>query len=71
MPEVTSNEVGSGRWSADLRTTTHGVVHVRADDWGGLGLGQGWACARDHLAVIAEQIVKVRGERAEFFGSGP
>jgi acyl-homoserine-lactone acylase len=66
-----TNEVGSGRWSADLRTTTHGVVHVRADDWGGLGLGQGWACARDHLAVVAEQIVKVRGERAKFFGPGP
>ena len=44
MSTTGTNEVGSGRWTADLRTTTHGVVHVRAEDWGGLGLGQGWAC---------------------------
>ncbi|MFZ4519018.1 MAG: penicillin acylase family protein [Microthrixaceae bacterium] len=55
---------------AEIRVTTHGVPHVRADDWAGLGYGQGWACARDHLPAIADQIVKVRGERARFHGPG-
>jgi acyl-homoserine-lactone acylase len=44
---------------------------VRAADWGGLGFGQGWACARDHLPVLADQFVKVRGERARWHGAGP
>ena len=62
---------GDGRYEADLRFTTHGVAHVRAGDWGSLGFGQGWACARDHLPTIADQIVKVRSERARFHGPGP
>ncbi|MEO6987483.1 MAG: penicillin acylase family protein [Aquihabitans sp.] len=58
------------RYAADIRWTTHGVAHIRADDWGGLGYGQGYACARDHLPTIADQIVKVRSERAAFHGPG-
>ncbi len=61
---------GDGTYDADLRFTTHGVVHVRAADWGSLGFGQGWACARDHLPTIADQVVKVRSERARFHGPG-
>lgn len=57
--------------SADIRFTTHGVAHIRADSWADLGYGQGWACARDHLPTIADQIVKVRSERARFHGAGP
>ena len=57
-------------YEADIRWTTHGVAHIRAGDWGGLGYGQGWAIAGDHLPTIADQIVKVRSERARFFGPG-
>ena len=58
-------------YEADIRYTTHGVPHIRAANWGGLGYGQGWACARDYLPVIADQIVKVRSERSKYFGPGP
>ncbi len=58
-------------YRADIRWTTHGVAHIEADDWGGLGFGQGWACARDHLPTLADQIVKVRSERSLFHGAGP
>ena len=61
---------GTHRYEADIRWTTHGVAHIRADDWGGLGFGQGWACARDQLPAIADQVVKVRSERALHFGRG-
>lgn len=61
---------GNGRYAADIRWTTHGVAHVKADTWGGLGFGQGYACARDHLPTIADQIVKVRSERARYHGPG-
>ncbi|MBK6857317.1 MAG: penicillin acylase family protein [Microthrixaceae bacterium] len=57
-------------FDADIRWTTHGVAHIRAADWASLGFGQGWACARDHLPTIADQIVKVRGERALHLGPG-
>ena len=57
-------------YRARIRFTTHGVAHVDADDWGSLGYGQGWACARDHLGTILDQIVKVRGERAAHWGPG-
>lgn len=60
-----------GKHDADIRWTTHGVAHIRAHDWGGLGYGQGWACARDNLATILDMAVKVRSERARFHGPGP
>ena len=61
---------GTGRYEADIRWTTHGVPHITAGDWGSLGFGQGYACARDHLPTIADQLVKVRSERARWFGRG-
>lgn len=67
----TSQQQGHGRYAADIRWTTHGVAHIRADTWASLGFGQGWACARDHLPTIADQIVKVRSERARYHGPGP
>jgi len=37
---------------------------------GDVAFGQGYACAADHLATLADQVVKVRSERASFFGRG-
>jgi acyl-homoserine-lactone acylase len=64
-------EMAGRSYEADVRWTEHGVAHIRAEDWGGLGFGHAWACARDHLPTIADQIVKVRSERALFHGPGP
>jgi len=55
---------------ATVRWTSDGVPHVRADDWAGLGFGQGYAMAKLHVCVLADQIVRVRGERARYFGPG-
>ena len=60
-----------GSYEADIRWTTHGVAHIRADDWGSLGYGQGWASAHDNLGTILDSAVKVRSERARFHGPGP
>ena len=57
-------------FDAEIRWTTHGVAHVRAADWASLGYGQGFACARDHLPTIADQITKVRSERSLHLGPG-
>lgn len=54
-----------------MRWTGDGVPHVVADDLASAGYGQGYAFASLHVCAFAEQIVKVRGERARFFGPGP
>ncbi len=58
------------RYSAEIRRTSHGIPHITAKDMGGLGFGEGYAFAQDHLCSLADQVVKARGERARFFGAG-
>jgi acyl-homoserine-lactone acylase len=58
------------RYSAEIRSTSHGVPHITAKDMGSLGFGEGYAFAQDHLCSLADQVVKVRGERARYFGPG-
>ena len=55
---------------AVVRWTSDGVPHVTADDFGSLGFGQGYAAAALHLCAIEDQVVRVRSERAKFFGPG-
>ncbi len=54
--------------SADIRRTSFGVPHIRANDERGLGLGIGYAYAQDNLCLLANEVVTVNGERARFFG---
>ncbi len=58
------------RYEAEIRRTSHGIAHITAKNYGSLGFGDGYALAQDHLCTLADQIVKVRGERARFFGAG-
>ena len=57
-----------GGLDATIRRTAHGIPHIEAKDFAGLGYGYGYAFAEDDLCVIAEQYVTVRGERSRFFG---
>ncbi len=57
-------------YHATIRRTAHGVAHIVAQDIGSAGFGQGYALAQDHGCTLAEQVLKVRSERAKFFGSG-
>ncbi|PKH13753.1 acylase [Pseudomonas fluorescens] len=54
--------------SAQIRRTTYGVPHIRANDERGLGFGIGYAYAQDNLCLLANEIVTVNGQRARFFG---
>ncbi|NRR34223.1 penicillin acylase family protein [Oxalobacteraceae bacterium] len=51
-----------------LRRTADGIVHVRAPDWRGLGLGAGYAQAQDALCTLADAFVTFEGKRSYFFG---
>ncbi|MCB5909713.1 penicillin acylase family protein [Streptomyces pinistramenti] len=61
-------EVG---YRAEIRRTTYGIPHIRAASLGSVAFGQGWAYAQDRLCDLADQVVKVRGERARWLGPGP
>ena len=51
-----------------IRRTAHGIPHILADDWRGLGQGYGYAFAQDNLCVMADTYVTVRAERSRYFG---
>jgi acyl-homoserine-lactone acylase len=57
-------------YEAEIRRTSHGIPHITAKDYGSLGFGEGYAFAQDHLCSLADQVIKVRGERARYFGAG-
>ena len=57
------------QFSAELARTSHGVAHVRARDFGGIGYGLAYAYAQDNVCMFADTILTVRGERSRFFGA--
>ncbi|RKH49340.1 acylase [Corallococcus sp. AB049A] len=59
------------KYTAKIKRTSYGIPHITADSYGSLGFGQGYAFAQDHVCTLADQILKVRGERARFLGQGP
>ncbi|MBJ6764199.1 penicillin acylase family protein [Myxococcaceae bacterium JPH2] len=58
------------KYEATIRRTSHGIPHITAKDMGSLGFGQAYAFAQDHVCTLADQIVKVRSERARYNGPG-
>ena len=56
-------------FKADIRRTSLGVPHIKADTWGGAGYGYGYAQAEDNLCTMADSFLTYRGERSKFFGA--
>ncbi|MDE1139845.1 penicillin acylase family protein [Paraburkholderia tropica] len=56
-------------YRADIRRTADGIPHIRANDWGSLGYGTGYAQAQDNLCTLGDAFVTYRGERSEQFGA--
>ena len=54
--------------TAEIRRTSFGVPHIRAENERGLGYGIGYAYAQDNLCLLANEIVTVNGERSRYFG---
>jgi acyl-homoserine-lactone acylase len=55
-------------FSADIARTSHGVVHVRAAGFRGLGYGLAYSYAQDNVCMFADSLLTARGERSLFFG---
>ncbi len=51
-----------------IRRGEHGIPHIVADDWEGLGYGYGYSIAQDDICILADSYTTVRGERSRYFG---
>lgn len=60
----------SDTYQAQIVRTDAGTAHIQATDYGSLGFGQGYAFSEDRFCMLMDQVVKVRGTRAKFFGTG-
>jgi acyl-homoserine-lactone acylase len=57
------------KYQSEIRWTSYGIPHVKADDWAGLGYGYAYATATDVFCVIAKELVRMDGEMSLHFGS--
>ena len=62
-----SSSSGSG-YNVTVTRTTYGIPHVKAQEFGSLGYGYGYAFAQDNLCTMMEEFVTIRGERSKYFG---
>jgi len=70
-PLTGEDSSSQGKYDARVIRTPLGIPHVkanRAGDFGSVGYGLGYAFSEDNLCVLLDDIVTIRGERAEFFG---
>ena len=54
--------------SVTITLTEHGIPHVVAQDWRGLGYGEGYALARNDLCAMADSFATYSGTRALRYG---
>jgi acyl-homoserine-lactone acylase len=73
---VTAASAGAGAAAAQpgqgfdaiVRTTSHGIPHIKADDFGGVGFGFGYFFAKDNICEAAEIYLTTAADRSRFFG---
>jgi acyl-homoserine-lactone acylase len=57
-------------YEAEIRYTSYGVPHIKADNYSSLGYGVGYAHAQENLCTLSEQIMKLKGEKSFYLGAG-
>lgn len=67
-PESASAEETVHQYDTEIRWTSYGIPHVKADDWGSLGYGFAYATANDAVCTIARDVLMVNGELSATFG---
>lgn len=67
-PLATDAEQPGYQYDTEIRWTSYGIPHVKADDWGSLGYGFAYATARDAICTIARDVLMVNGDLSRNFG---
>lgn len=55
--------------NVEIRRTTDGIPHIKAETWQGLGYGYGYVQAEDALCTLAEAFVTYDGKRSYYWGA--
>ncbi len=55
-------------YRVEIRRTSYGIPHIKADDYGSLGFGLGYAFASDNHCMFANHLTTIAGERSRYFG---
>lgn len=55
-------------YRAEITRTEYGIPHIKAEDWGSLGYGHGYAFAQDNYCVLMQEIVRAEGKSLEQLG---
>ena len=67
---VSGNDANeSTKETVDVRWTEHGIPHITAQTWEGLGFGFAHSVAQNGVCVLAKELVTVNGELAKYFGA--
>jgi acyl-homoserine-lactone acylase len=65
---VPDSDPATSTFKTQIRWTSYGIPHVKADDWAGLGYGYAYATATDGICVIANDVMVVSGHLSKFNG---
>jgi acyl-homoserine-lactone acylase len=55
--------------AVDVRWTEHGIPHITAQSWEGLGFGFAHSVAQNGVCVLAKELITVNGELSKYFGA--
>ena len=55
--------------TVDVRWTEHGIPHITAQTWEGLGFGFAHSVAQNGVCVLAKELITVNGELSKYFGA--
>ena len=58
----------NGKYKAEVTRTSLGIPHIKAENFGGMGYGFGYAFAEDNLCVMYDDFLTIRGERSKYLG---
>ncbi|MBM7422090.1 penicillin acylase family protein [Spongiibacter marinus] len=56
------------QYDVEVRRSEHGIPHIKADNYASMGYGYGYVHAQDNICVLAEDLMTIRGERAQYLG---
>ena len=59
-----------GDYTATIRRGAGGVPHITGTTLANVSFGQGWASGEDRTCDLADQVLKISGERAKWLGPG-
>lgn len=67
-PDTVDEPPRGGDFNVEIRRTSYGIPHIKADSYADMGYGYGYVHAQDNLCVLAEDLMTIRGERALYLG---